>query len=70
MKPYERRAENRYPYFKLATYDSISCTYRDGKKAFPTYLAAAESAIAPGTYRISKVTDTGRTDFEPFTVRA
>jgi hypothetical protein len=69
MRAFERRATNAYPYFKLASWDSRNLVWRDGKKAFPTEKAArAAAASAPGRYRISVVTDVGRTDLVPFEV--
>ncbi len=66
MKNHARRATGNYPYFKLAIWDSVSCTWRDGRKAFPSTIAAMNTAVKPGRYRLSKVTDTGREDLEPF----
>lgn len=72
MKPYERRAQGAYPYYKLATWDAISYTWRDGKRALATAGEAHAEAkrAGPGRYRISTVTDSGRVDGEPFTVEA
>lgn len=68
MKPHQRRAEAKYPYFKLAKWDATNLTFRDGKKAFETRAAAAASDTAPGKYRVSEVTESGRRDMEPHTV--
>ena len=56
------------PYFKLATWDARAMTFRDGKRGYDTEAAARAAATAPGRYRISTVTDAGRTDGEPFEV--
>lgn len=74
MKPYERRAAQAYPYFKLARWDADSLTWRDGKKTFPNEQAARESAIDflpawdnQGLFRVSVVEGDGsRRDLEPF----
>lgn len=68
MKTYERRQTGSYPYFKLATWDPRSFTWRDGKKAFPTEDDARREARSPGQYRLSVVTETGRSDLPAFTV--
>lgn len=67
MKPYQRRKGERYPYYKLATWDPISLTWRDGKKAY-TAIADAIKGLPPGKYRMSIVGSEKRTDFAPFTV--
>jgi hypothetical protein len=68
MKNYERRATGQFPYFKLATFDPISLTYRDGKVAYPTKAGAISAAAKPGKYRVSEVNLSGRIDFEPFEI--
>lgn len=68
MKTYERRATNRYPYYKLATWDARSMTFRDGKVAHATKADACAAAAKPGRYRVSEVTLSGRIDFAPFDV--
>lgn len=68
MKQYERRAERRYPYFKLAQWDDRSMTFRDGKIAFDTKADACAAAKKPGKYRVSEVTISGRIDFAPFVI--
>lgn len=70
MKPYERIAANAYPYFKLATWDARSLTFRDGKHARLTEGDARQDARQPGTYRVSVVTAAGRTDLEPFIIES
>ncbi len=67
MKPYQRRQAAAYPYYKLATWDPRSLTFRDGKVAFPTQVHAIESIDTEGKYRISEVTDAGRKDLEVIT---
>lgn len=66
MKQHERRQSNAYPYFKLATFDERSFTFRDGKVAYPTDSDAIQAAKKPGKYRLSVVTENGRNDLEPF----
>ena len=68
MKPYQRRAAQAYPYFKLAEWDAHSLTWRDGKRAHPTEDAARSQAGPSGRYRISRIDEAGRRDLEPFTV--
>lgn len=72
MKPHERRAACAYPYYKLATWNTLSMTWQDGKKAFDSEGAARMTAylIQPvGTRcRVSEVTEGGRRDLEPFVV--
>lgn len=68
-KPYQHRAAGTYPYYKLATWDTVSFTWRDGKRTFPTIAAATASVDdAPGKYRLSEITEDGRRDLEPFGV--
>lgn len=67
MRSFERRANLAFPYYKLATWCPISMTWKDGKKAFPN-VDAAKSSLPSGRYRISEVTDRGRTDMPPFEV--
>lgn len=56
-------------YYKLATFVQHLCTFRDGKRAYPTEAQARADATLPGTYRVSTVTPDGkRTDGEPFNV--
>ena len=66
MRQYERRATGAYPYYKLAEWDGQNLTWRDGRRAFATEAAARKTAKRPGRYRISEVTEAGRTDKEPF----
>ena len=68
MRHFERRAANAFPYFKLAEWDATALTYRDGKRAFDSESAAQSSASKPGRYRLSRVTNAGRTDLAPFEV--
>ena len=68
MKPHKRRQTQNYPYYKLATWDPRSFTFRDGKVAFPTQAKARGAATTPGKYRLSAVNETGRVDMEPFEV--
>lgn len=71
MKPHKRRMACAYPYYKLATWDDVSKTWRDGKKAFPTIGSACEAANdgqggGSGRFRVSVVTEDGRNDIWPF----
>lgn len=70
MKHHERRTlgNGTFTYYKLATWDARSFTYRDGKVAYDTLQDATNAARKPGTYRVSVVTPDGRTDMQPFTV--
>ena len=70
MKPYQRRQTATYPYYKIATWDNVSMTYRDGKQAFLTKFDAINSVAGrgPNKYRMSVVTADGRRDLDPFEV--
>jgi hypothetical protein len=68
MRPFERRAANAFPYFKLAVWDARNCTWRDGKKAFPTEAEARKAAGKPGKYRVSRVDESGYADVATFSV--
>lgn len=68
MKPYERREAGQSIYYKLATWDNISMTFRDGKVAYDTAEDALAAAKKPGRYRISAVLPSGRDDLVPFNV--
>lgn len=70
MKPNERRNANAYPYFKLATWDSLSLTWKDGKVAIESEQAARNQAKRPGKYRVSRVEESGRVDLPPFEIPA
>lgn len=68
MKKHERRAAGLFPYFKLATWDERSMTFRDGKIAYSTRKEAESAPTKPGRYRVSRVTEEGREDARPFEV--
>jgi hypothetical protein len=68
MKPFERRAAAAYPYFKLATWDPRSFTWRDGHTPYPSEGQARSGARKPGRYRISRIDESGRADLDPFEV--
>lgn len=69
LRHFERREAGKFPYYKLATWNPISCTWMDGKRAFDDAAQAAESAACPGKYRISSVHEDGsRVDGSPFEV--
>ena len=68
MRPHERRAAGTV-YYKLATFDPRSFTFRDGKTGYATEAEARAAAKQPGRYRVSVVPPDGRRqDLEPFTV--
>lgn len=58
----------RNPYYKLAVYVERFATFKDGKTAYENESLARAAAKAPGVYRISKVTESGRVDGAPFTI--
>lgn len=66
MKHHQRRAAGAFPYYKLATWDAVSMTWRDGKRQYQTR-EEATAAAPTGKNRISEVTDAGRRDDPPFT---
>lgn len=66
MKPYERRAADAYPYYKLAVWNERAFTWHDGKKAFPTEEEARRAAPKGAKCRVSRITEAGREDLEPF----
>ena len=55
-------------YFKLAVWDAKSFTFRDGKRGFDTEADARAAANKPGQYRISTISQSGRSDGLPFSV--
>ncbi len=69
MRPFERRAANAFPYYKLAFWDAIRFAWNDDSLAHPTEQIARAAAKKPGKYRISEVTDSGRRDLEPFEIK-
>ncbi len=71
MRPFERRSAAAYPYYKLATWDELRMTWRDGNRGHDTVAGAMNEINQIGKYRVSRVDETGkRTDLEPFTVDA
>ena len=66
MKPYQRRAVDGYPYYKIAFWDIHNLCWQDGKKTFVTVEAAKDSISRGGKYRLSRITELGRVDLEPF----
>lgn len=70
MKPYQRREQTAYPYYRVAIWCDRSLCWHDLKKPHPTKEAARNQALAfgPGRYRISEIDEHGRFDLEPFTV--
>lgn len=70
MKPYQRRQQGGYPYYKLAKWDARSMTWCDGRGTHTTEADAFMSITIRGRYRISEVTECGRRDLPPFDVVA
>jgi hypothetical protein len=68
MRGFERRESGSYPYFKLATWDDRSMTYRAGKVTFPTDGEAKRAAVRPGRYRIESFEESTSSTGEPFTI--
>jgi hypothetical protein len=72
MKVYQRRAAGKpETYYKLATWDALSCCWRDGKKQFDSMNAAVAviQTAKPGRYRVSQVNPDGkRYDYLPVVV--
>jgi hypothetical protein len=68
MRHFERRLDSAFPYYKIAAWDSISLTFRDGRATFHSE-GEARSKAKPGIkHRVSRVDESGRTDLEPFTI--
>jgi hypothetical protein len=68
MRPFERRAANAYPFFKLAAWDDAFGVWKAGKRLYPTEAEARASARSPGRYRVTRVTEGGREELAPFEV--
>lgn len=68
MKAYERREVNAYPYFKLATWDTRSFTWKAGKATAKTEDAARAMAGNPGRYRVERFEESASCGLEPFEV--
>ena len=69
MRPFERRAANAYPYFRLAKMDSRTLCLRQITGTFETDSAARQAARNPGTYAVSRIDEDGtRTESERFEV--
>lgn len=68
MRPFERRAANAYPYFKLSIWDARSFVWKVISKTHATEQDAIREASKPGRYRISRVDEAGKTELEPFTI--
>ncbi len=66
MRPFERRAAQAYPYFKIATWDERQQCWKDGRHAFPTEAEARRQAPKGARCRISRIDESGRTDLEAF----
>lgn len=58
-RPFERRADGSYPYFRLATWSEISLTYRDDPTAYASWGDAHVTARKPGRYRITEIKEDG-----------
>jgi hypothetical protein len=54
-------------YYKVARFDSVSMTWKDGRCAYDSHKLAVDSIKKPGRYRLSLVDSEGRHDLEPFT---
>ena len=65
---FERREDGTAIYFKVATWDARSFTFKAGFKTFPTKEEAMATAVKPGRYRLSEVRPDGKTDSDPFEV--
>ncbi len=59
MKPYERRAANAYPYYKLAVWDERNCTWREVKGTFETADRAANACPKGQRGRVSRFNEDG-----------
>ena len=69
MKPFERRAANAYPYFRLAVKDQRTLCLRQLPGVFETEAAARRAATKPGQYAIGRIDENGtRTEGERFEV--
>jgi hypothetical protein len=68
MKPYERRAADAWPYFKLATWDARTMTWKAGKRVLATEAEARDAALPGGRYRIERFEERGSRIMEPFSV--
>jgi len=68
MRPFERRAAAAYPYFKLAVWDDLFCTWKVIPKAHATEGAARRAARKPGRYVVCRVDESGKTELGPFTI--
>lgn len=68
-----RHNQRAYPYYKLARWDSVSQTWKDGRETYASVDQAIHAAAlrsvsehAPTKFRIGEVTADGRRDLEPF----
>ena len=74
MRPFERREAarrglpGRFPYFKLARWNSMNGCFHDIAQAHPSEAAAKACAVNSGRYRISRIEEAGLHDLEPFDV--
>ena len=69
MRPFERRAADAYPYFRLAMEDTRTLCLRQLPGVFETEDAARLAATKPGQYAIGRIDENGRrTEGERFEV--
>lgn len=54
-RPHERRATGATVYYRLATWQPRSFTYRDNPHPYDTPEAARAAATKPGQYKVSRV---------------
>jgi hypothetical protein len=67
VKPYERRAADAWPYFKLSTWDDRNLMWRAGKRVLATEAEARSQARPGGRYRVEQFDEKGSRVLEPFT---
>lgn len=70
MRPFERRAANAYPYYKLSVWDARQAFWRPGRQTFRTEAEAKQSAPAGERCRVSVTTETGKVDLDAFVAGA
>lgn len=68
LRPHERRATGATTYYRLATWQPRSFTFRDNAHPYETPEAARAAARKPGRYLISEVSPEGVEVYEDFEV--
>ena len=69
MRPFERRAAQAYPFFRLAVQDKQTFCLRQLPGVFADEGQARQAAKKPGRYAISRIDENGtRTEGERFEV--